>query len=105
MDEFNKLIIDGLGLFAVGAGSMTDAVAKMIAHQLPPHRAERFVYRCDLGEDLRAVAILFNHARQAANLSLDAFEAREVGGLDLWIDPMSLAGLLLSGCITAIARW
>ncbi len=60
----------------------------MIAQQLAPDAAQRFLSRRDLRDDLWAVAILFHHSLQPANLSLDSAQAAKIRRLDRRLDTM-----------------
>ena len=59
---------------------------QVIAQQLPPDPAQRFLDRRDLRDDVGAVAILLHHFLQAADLSLDAAQPLHVRVLDRRID-------------------
>ena len=77
---------------------------QVVAQQLPADAAQRLLHRCDLRDDLRAVAILFDHLLQAADLALDAAQPLEVRVLDFGVDRFrvparrSLGG---GGCLCA----
>jgi hypothetical protein len=51
---------------------------QVITHELPAHTSQRFLYGRDLHEHVRAVAILFDHTLQAADLPLDASQTLDV---------------------------
>jgi len=54
-----------------------DAVAHVLVEHAKRHAVERGTRRGDLGEDVHAVAILFDHARDAAHLALGTRESLE----------------------------
>jgi hypothetical protein len=61
-------------------------MVQVIAHQVAGDSAERFLDTGDLRDDVGAVAIVFDHLLQAANLAFDAAQALEVSGFQLRID-------------------
>jgi len=58
-----------------------DAMVQMILQQLGLHPRQRRAHRLHLGEDVDAVAVFFDHARDPAHLPLDAAQA--IGQLGL----------------------
>ena len=62
-------MLDGLG----------NAMPQMILKQAHGHGLQRPGDRRDLGQDVDAVRVVFDHPVQAANLSLNPAEALEVG--------------------------
>src|SRR5581483_1458549 len=56
------------GVPALGHGSR-DAVREMLLEQADRHRLQSLRSRGDLGEDVNAVAVLFDHPLQAADLA------------------------------------
>jgi hypothetical protein len=68
-------------------------VFQVIAHQLSPHPAKRFVDRGDLGEDVGTIAVLVDHLLESAKLALYATEAFEVSRFDFRIDLDGFAGI------------
>src|SRR5262245_18454159 len=71
-----------IGLIARGDGvlhAMRDVIAQDFLFQ-PPKRG---AHRRDLGHDVDAVAILLDHARNAAHLALDPAQSLRAGRLDV----------------------
>src|SRR5690625_632437 len=87
-----------LGLVAAGAGGIEDAVTEVIVQQ-----TQCDVFECagqgrDLGEDVDAVDVFFDHAGDPAGLALDPLEPAEVAGLVLDVPVRAaVAGLVLGG--------
>jgi hypothetical protein len=63
----------------------------MIAHQLAPDPAQRFLHGRYLCEDVRAVPVLIHHLLQSTNLSFDASQSRQVARFHLGIDAERLS--------------
>jgi hypothetical protein len=91
IDEIYQLIVHRLGLIIACPDRGCGAVLQMIPHQFPAHRAECFLHRGDLGEDIGAIAILLHHLLQPADLALDPAEALAVPLLDVGIHSAGLA--------------
>ena len=53
---------------------MVHAMGDMIAQDLFLDPAQRSAHRADLGDDVDAVALVLDHAGEAAHLALDAAE-------------------------------
>src|ERR1700744_2577281 len=66
---FGQLVV---GVVAALGDRARHAVTQMLVQQIQRHRAQSAVDRADLGEDVDAVFVLFDHARDAAHLTLDA---------------------------------
>ena len=64
---------------------------EMIAHQVASDAAKRLLDAGDLGDDVGAVAIFFDHFLETANLAFNAAESLEIGVLQLRIDGDGLA--------------
>jgi len=71
-----------LGLVARGDRAF-DAMGDMIAQDFLLRAAQRRTHGRDLRDDVDAVAIVFDHPVEAADLALDAFEPLERGSLDI----------------------
>ncbi len=69
-------------------------MAKMIEKKRFAYAAEGFAYGGDLDEDIGAVALLFDHLLEAADLTFDSLQAREIGASDIRIDRDRLARFL-----------
>ena len=54
-----------------------DAMAEMLAQQIAFDSRQRCADRFDLGDDIDAVAIVYDHLRDTANLPLDPLQRRE----------------------------
>src|SRR5260370_18650452 len=59
---------------------------QVIAHQVARDAAQRFLHAGDLRDDVRAVAVVFHHFLQAANLAFDAAQAVAIRRFDFGID-------------------
>ena len=84
--EIDQLIVHSVRLDAAGPDSAGRAVFQVVPHQLTADAAERFVDRGDLGENVGAVSILFDHLLKTAQLPLDATQALQVSRLHFRID-------------------
>src|SRR5262245_57524349 len=69
-------------LVARGDGVL-DAMRDVIAQDFLFEPSESRAHRRDLGHDVDAVAILFDHARNAAHLALDPAQPLRAGRLDI----------------------
>jgi hypothetical protein len=80
IDEFQEFVVHGFGLRFFGAAEgFGGAMVQVIAHQVAGDAAERFLDAGDLGDDVGAVAIVFNHFLQAADLAFDPPKAVAIG--------------------------
>jgi hypothetical protein len=92
VDEVEEFGVHGLLFIGrAGADGLGGAVGEVIAHQSSGYGAERLLHGGELGDDVGAVAVFFDHAMQAADLAFDEAEATEIGGFDLRVDGYSLA--------------
>ena len=78
--------LDLLALLGLVAGSdrMLNAMTDMVAQDLFFKTPQRRAHRRDLGDDVDAVTVLFDHARQAAHLALDPVQTFNARSLDLF---------------------
>jgi hypothetical protein len=60
-----------------------DAMAYVIAQDFLFGAAQRGTHRRDLGNDIDAVSILFEHPGKATHLAFDSIEPPEAGRLDI----------------------
>lgn len=87
VDEFKQFVVHGFGARGIaGANGLRSAMAKMVAHEGASDGAESLLYRGNLDEDVGTVAVVGDHAFEAADLSFDATEALAIGGFDFGID-------------------
>jgi hypothetical protein len=95
IDEFEELfvLIGGL-LFTAAANGLSGAVVEMILHESAPDASQSFLYGGDLDDDIGAIALLFHHLLETADLPFDSAQALQVRGLDLRIDRDGLAAFL-----------
>jgi hypothetical protein len=84
--EINNLVVHAVRLDAAGPDGAGRAVFQVVPHQLAADSAESFVDRGDLGENVGAVSILFDHLLKTAQLPLDAAQALQVSRLHFRID-------------------
>src|SRR3974390_1872500 len=85
-----------IGLVA-GGGSVPHAVRDGIAQHFFLETPQRRAHRRDLGDDVDAVAIVLDHARNAAHLALDAVQPFRARLLDViphagYIPPYGISG-------------
>jgi len=73
--RFALISSDPAQAFAQG---LRGAVTQVIAHQRASHGPQRFLHGRNLHQDVRAVAVAFDHFLQAAHLALDAAQALQV---------------------------
>ena len=69
-------------------------MVQVIPHQVARHAPQRFLHTGDLRNDVRAVAVLFHHFLQAANLPFDPAQAMTVSRFDFRINSDGLARLV-----------
>ena len=67
-----------LRFVAAGRGGFEDAVVEVVVEEPEGDGFEGAGHRGDLGEDLDAVLLVFDHVLEAAGLSFDAAQAAEV---------------------------
>src|ERR1700730_9660204 len=72
-----------LGALVARGNGFLNAVGDMVAQDFLLGASQRGAHRRDLGDDVDAVAILLNHAREATNLPLDPLQPFEAGCLDV----------------------
>lgn len=81
VDGFEQFVEHGFGFgFLAAAQRFCGAVMEVIAHEISRDASQSFLDAGDLRDDIGAVAILFNHFLEAANLAFDAPQALEVSG-------------------------
>jgi hypothetical protein len=101
VDHFEQLVVHRFGFFFfVAAHGFGGAVVQMIAHQVSGDAAKGFLDAGDLGDDVGAVAVVFDHFLEASDLAFDAAEAVAIGFLELRIDACGFAGF--GGCAGAV---
>ena len=92
-DGIGGLLYFGIDLFGagfwIGLGSGTNhAVANVLFNKTQADGVQGFGGSSHLREDVDAVFVLFHHARDTADLPLDAFQAAQVGvlvaGVPVW---------------------
>jgi len=84
--EIHNLIVHGIRPGSASADRPGRAVLQVVPHQLTADSAERFVDRGDLGQNVGAVSVLFDHLLKTAQLTLDAAQALQVSRLTFRID-------------------
>jgi hypothetical protein len=102
VDQFEQFVVHGFGLLLLSASQcFGGTVMQVVLHQVARHAAQRFLYRGDLRDDVRAVAVLFHHFLQAAHLAFDSPEAVLIGFLQNWIhtDGFASAGRAIASAI------
>jgi hypothetical protein len=93
VDHFQQFVVDGLCfLFLTATEGLGGAMMQMISHQVSGYAAERFLDAGDLRDDVGAVAILFDHLLQAADLAFDSTETVAVGLFQAGVDSDRFAG-------------
>ena len=70
---------------------MCGAVMQVISKKRPRDTTQGLLHRGNLSNDVRTVAIFFNHLVETANLAFDSTQPFEVGGLNVRIDCNRLA--------------
>jgi heavy metal translocating P-type ATPase len=80
VQHFEQFVDLGLAVaLAAGMEGMRDAMLQVIAERLLLDAVEGGAHRADLRQHVDAVAILLDHARDAAHLTLDTAKASELG--------------------------
>jgi hypothetical protein len=93
IDEFQEFVVHGFGFRFFGAAEgLGGAVVQVVAHQVAGYAAKRFLDAGDLGDDVGAVAVVFDHFLQAANLAFDSAQAVAIGFFQLRMDGNGLSG-------------
>jgi hypothetical protein len=78
-------------LSLAAAQSFGGAVMEVIAHQVSRDTTQRFLHAGYLHDDVGAVAVVFHHFLQSADLPLDAAKAMPIDCFDFRIDSGSFA--------------
>src|SRR5258708_2262900 len=87
VNQFEQLVVHRLGFsLPAAAQGFRGAMAEVTAHEVAPDTAQRFLHTGDLGDDVRAVAVVFDHFLQAADLAFDAAKPVTIGSFDFRID-------------------
>src|SRR5260221_5628696 len=68
-------------------------MVQVIAHEVARDAEQRFLQAGDLRDDVRAIAIVFHHFLEAADLAFDATQAMAIGRLDFRVNSDRLAGV------------
>jgi len=80
-------------------------VAQVVAHQVACDAAQRFLDTGDLRDDVRAVAVVFDHFLQATDLAFDAAKAVTIGRFDFGVNGHCFArasvARAISVCLTS----
>jgi hypothetical protein len=98
VDHFQEFVVHGFGFFFfVAAQGFGGAMVQVVAHQIAGYAAEGFLDAGDLRDDVGAVAIVFDHFLEAADLAFDAAKAVAIGVLELGIDGDCLSGFAGDG--------
>jgi len=84
-EEVDQLAIHSVRLLRRVLNGVRGAMAQMVLEQPAGDLAKRLVHGGNLDENVGAITIFFNHSLKSADLSFDASQAVEIGGLDLWI--------------------
>src|SRR5712691_5762214 len=90
---------------------MGDAAVDVVTEDLQAERVERGRHRAELGEDVDAVALLFDHPFDPAHLPLDPVQALDQGGLVGDVAVARVFGLAHAGspwrrgCGTEVGAW
>jgi hypothetical protein len=94
-------------MFLSAAQGFRGAMAELIAHQVARDAAQRFLDASNLRDDVRAVAVVFDHFLQAADLAFDATQAVAIGYFDFRIDGDGFAriGFARASCVGSISTF
>jgi len=74
--EVEHALLGGVAAF----DRVLDTVRDVLSQDLLLDTPQRGAHRRDLRDDVDAVAVIFNHAREAPHLAFDAAEASKTGG-------------------------
>jgi hypothetical protein len=87
VDQFEQLVVHRLRfLFFPATQSFGGAMMQVIAHQISRDATQGFLHAGDLRDDVGAIAVVFHHFLQSANLAFDAAKAMAIGGFNFGID-------------------
>lgn len=97
VDEFEQFFVHGGGLFFFAAPQgLGGTMIQMIFHQVAGNAAQSFLHGSDLRDDVRTIAVFFDHFLEATHLPFDATKALAIGGFQPGIDADGLASLATS---------
>ncbi len=102
VDQAKQLVIHGVGLGLLRrAQRLRRTLVQMIFHQVARHAAQGLLRRSNLHDDIGAVAVVFQHLLQPANLTFNAAQAFLIAEFQLWIDGHRfVAGANHAGALT-----
>ena len=105
INQFEQLVIHRLAfLFPAAAQGFRSAMVQVIAHQVARDAAQRFLHAGDLHDDVRAVAVVFHHFLQAADLPFNAAKPMPIGRFDFRINANRFASRMRVASAVR-ARW
>lgn len=102
VDGFQQLVVHLFRRFLIGtAKCLRGTMPQMVAHQISGDAAQGFLNASDLHDDVRAIAVVFQHSLEPANLSFDAPQPFAIGDLQLRVDArrLSPAPMYIAGAI------
>jgi len=100
VNQLQQLVVHRLRLFlAAAAQGFGGAVMQVISHQIAGHAAQGLLNAGRFRDDVGAIAIVFHHFLQAADLSFDAAQAMAIGLFDVRIDSHGFARVRITGTV------
>lgn len=92
INQIQELVVHGIrAVTALARERLPCAMMQVIPHELARHAPQRLLHGRDLHDNVGAIAILFDHLVQAADLPFDPAKPLQVGGLDRRIDASRLS--------------
>lgn len=92
VDEVEELVVHCLLLFwRACTDGLRGAVGEVVAHERARDGAQGLLHGRDLCDDVGAVAVVFDHAVEAADLTFYETKTAEIRGLDFGIDSRGFA--------------
>src|SRR5260370_15475784 len=92
VDQFEQFVVHGFRLLLLSASQrLGGAMMQVILHEVARHSTQGLLHGSHLRNDVRAVAVFFDHFLQATDLPLNAPEAVLISLFEKRGDPDSLA--------------
>src|SRR5260370_7495645 len=92
VDQFEQFVVHGFRLLLLSASQrLGGAMMQVILHEVARHSTQGLLHGSHLRNDVRAVAVFFDHFLQATDLPLNAPEAVLISLFEKRVHPDSLA--------------
>ena len=97
VDRVEQFVVHRAGILRTLRHRVCGAMMQVIAEERPSDTPQSFLYRGNLSNDVRTVAIFFDHLVKTADLTFYSTKPFQVGSLNGRIDCNRLASALIAG--------